>query len=151
LNFENDEGGKRAMERSIDLAHARFETDVDFRRIPKAGLKDPADIVSEKREFLTDIVSRSVPQWTIIHRHPVAVLGYSAKNRASGTFEKGDENPERRSAPTGSRSFPSVPVLGNPISCLNINRSPARLLISQKPLSAPGIRFRRISRTGRPK
>jgi len=64
LNFDNDEAGKRAMERSIDLAHAKdFEVEVlDFSRILEAdGLKDPADIVAKKPGILKNILTSSVP------------------------------------------------------------------------------------------
>ncbi len=86
LNFDNDEAGKRAMERSIDLAHAKdFETEVlDFAGIPETGgLKDPADIVSEKPGILKDIVSRSVPAMEYYFtRHPVAGVDISAKKQS---------------------------------------------------------------------
>jgi DNA primase len=64
LNFDNDEAGKRAMERSIDLAHAKdFEIEIlDFSGIPEAEeLKDPADIVSNKPGLLKKIISQSIP------------------------------------------------------------------------------------------
>lgn len=86
LNFDNDEAGKRAMERSIDLAHAKdFETEVlDFAGIPETGgLKDPADIVSEKPGILKDVVSRSVPAMEYYFtRHPVAGVDISAKKQS---------------------------------------------------------------------
>jgi len=86
LNFDNDEAGKRAMERSIDLAHAKdFETEVlDFSGIPETGgLKDPADIVSEKPGILKDVVSRSVPAMEYYFtRHPVAGVDISAKKQS---------------------------------------------------------------------
>jgi DNA primase len=86
LNFDNDEAGKRAMERSIDLAHAKdFETEVlDFSGIPETGgLKDPADIVSEKPGILKDIVSRSVPAMEYYFtRHPVTGVDIGTKKQS---------------------------------------------------------------------
>lgn len=86
LNFDNDEAGKRAMERSIDLAQAQdFETEVlDFSGIPEAGgLKDPADIVSEKPGVLRDIVSRSVPAMEYYFtRHPVTGVDIGTKKQS---------------------------------------------------------------------
>ena len=86
LNFDNDEAGKRAMERSIDLAHAKdFETEVlDFSGIPETGgLKDPADIVSEKPGVLKDIVSRSVPAMEYYFtRHPVTGVDIGTKKQS---------------------------------------------------------------------
>ena len=76
LNFDNDEAGKRAMERSIDLAHAKdFEVEVlDFSRIPEAdGLKDPADIVAKKPGILKNILDSSISAMDYyIARHLIA-------------------------------------------------------------------------------
>ncbi|MFA5052651.1 MAG: toprim domain-containing protein, partial [Parcubacteria group bacterium] len=86
LNFDNDEAGKRAMERSIDLSEARdFETEVlDFSVIPESGgLKDPADIVSEKPGLLKEIVSRSIPAMEYyFSRHPTSdvLIGIKKEN-----------------------------------------------------------------------
>jgi len=63
LNFDNDEAGKRAMEKSIDLAHVKdFEVEVlDFSKISETeGLKDPADIVTKKPGIFKNILASSV-------------------------------------------------------------------------------------------
>ncbi|MCK9187390.1 MAG: DNA primase [Candidatus Colwellbacteria bacterium] len=76
LNFDNDEAGKMAMERSIDLAYAKdFEVEVlDFSAISEAdGLKDPADIVASKPGILKNFISRSMPAMEYYFlRHPVS-------------------------------------------------------------------------------
>jgi len=85
LNFDNDEAGKRAMERSIDAAHAKdFEVEVlDFSRVPEAGgLKDPADIVSVKPGVLKNILTLSVPAMEYyISRHLIAGSNIGTKKQ----------------------------------------------------------------------
>ena len=85
LNFDNDEAGKRAMERSIDLAHAKdFEVEVlDFSRIPEADkLKDPADIVAKKPGILKNILTSSVPAMEYyIARHLITGSDIRAKKQ----------------------------------------------------------------------
>lgn len=75
LNFDNDEAGKMAMERSIDLACAKdFEVEVlDFGSFPEAGgLKDPADIVKTRPGMLERLVSSAVPAMEYyFSRYPV--------------------------------------------------------------------------------
>lgn len=75
LNFDNDEAGKMAMERSIDLAYAKdFEIEIlDFGSISESGgLKDPADIVSSLPGSLKGFIGRSVPAMEYyFSRHPV--------------------------------------------------------------------------------
>ena len=85
LNFDNDEAGKRAMERSIDLAHAKdFEVEVlDFSRVSEAGgLKDPADIVATKPGMLKNILAFSVPATEYyISRHLIAGSNIGTKKQ----------------------------------------------------------------------
>lgn len=66
LNFDNDEAGKQAMERSIDLAAAK-DLDVLVLDLSKAvsgeasGLKDPADLVRYFPGELEKAVQKAVP------------------------------------------------------------------------------------------
>ncbi|MFA4999731.1 MAG: DNA primase [Parcubacteria group bacterium] len=86
LNFDNDEAGKRAMERSIDLAQKEdFETRVlDLSNISETGgLKDPADVVAEKPGVLKEIVSRSIPAMEYyMARHPVSNRDIGTKKQS---------------------------------------------------------------------
>jgi DNA primase len=85
LNFDSDEAGKRAMERSIDLAQAKdFETEVlDFSAIPETEtLKDPADIVAGKPGILASVISRSVPAMEYyFSRHPLVNVEIELKKQ----------------------------------------------------------------------
>ncbi len=85
LNFDNDEAGRRAMERSIDLARARdFEIEVlDLNIIPEInGLKDPADIVAKSPGVLKNIIHRSAPAMIYyMARYPVVDVDISSKKQ----------------------------------------------------------------------
>ena len=89
LNFDNDEAGKRAMERSIDLALAKdFEVEVlDFSKIPEAGnLKDPADIVATKPGILKNALNFAMPAMEYyITRH--LIMGSNIGTKKQGIRE----------------------------------------------------------------
>ncbi len=86
LNFDNDEAGKQAMERSIDLAAAK-DLEVMVLDLSKAtegeaaGLKDPADLVRYFPGELEKAVEKAVPAMEYyFDRHPVNGVELSVKN-----------------------------------------------------------------------
>ena len=85
LNFDNDEAGRRAMERSIDLARVKdFEVEIlDLNILPETeGLKDPADIVTTKPGLLKDIINKSVPAMRYyMDRHPISGVEIGIKKQ----------------------------------------------------------------------
>lgn len=86
LNFDNDEAGKMAAERSIDLALAKDFTVkiLDFSAFKDeiGDLKDPADIVKAFPGKLKEIVDRSVYafEW-YFSRYPVSVSDIVEKKK----------------------------------------------------------------------
>ncbi len=85
FNFDNDEAGKRAMERSIDLARAKdFEVEIlDLSIISETNtLKDPADIVAANPGTLKNIIHRSVQSMTYyMSRYPVEGVDIGIKKQ----------------------------------------------------------------------
>lgn len=86
LNFDNDEAGKMAIERSIDLAYEKdFETKVlDFSEFKDqiGDLKDPADIVKAHPGVLTTLVPQSEHAMNFyLHRYPVSVSDIFEKKK----------------------------------------------------------------------
>ncbi|MDD4931224.1 MAG: DNA primase [Candidatus Colwellbacteria bacterium] len=78
MNFDNDEAGRMAMERSIDLAYAKdFEVSVlDFSKCSDEvkGMKDPADIAKASPGEMKKLVDYSINAMEYYFiRYPVSV------------------------------------------------------------------------------